>query len=553
MIIRKICNVLALLLCFYSSTAQITNTPPSSFYKLKSVQVPEVIMPSFDLEKLNKEDAANARKLRKTFRFGFEHSTDLSIENSGIWVKMANGDRVWRITIVSPGAKTLNFVFDRFMLPPGATVHLYNKDKSFMLGAYTNRMNNKHNSLGTWICESDQITIEYFVPSSAKNNGELSIGKVIHGYRTVTEFEARTKSLESSGDCNLDVNCAVGSDFDPVKNRIKSAVALILVDNTGWCSGTLINNTANDEAPYLLTAFHCGDGEANWVFRFNWISPETICSELGESMDNGEENYYQTTSGSVNLAKSSGSDFRLIEITGGLSPDWDLEWVGWDRTEDVPSFTVGIHHPLGDIMKVSRDNDEPIAQEISIDGQVAQTWAVVDWDLGTTQTVSSGSGLFNENGQLIGQLFGGGSSCSGLTDNGQPDFYGRFNVAWNSGQNSATRLSDWLDPINSNQPTLRSLSEEMENPTVGGKLSDEVFVSRPNEMGNNQLFIYNTSDKRIRYRVFDMAGQQVEEKNMQDTVEPLQPLSAAAGMYFVRIFNIANDKDSFTKKVIISN
>ncbi|MFN7015269.1 MAG: hypothetical protein ACK4ON_13470, partial [Bacteroidia bacterium] len=75
---------------------------------------------------------------------------------------------------------------------------------------------------------------------------------------------------------------------------------------------------------------------------------------------------------------------------------------------------------------------------------------------------SSGSPLFDNNGRIIGQLWGGGASCSQLTS---PDYYGRLANSWNpSGSNSTNRLMDWLDPNNSgtsvlngydpNQPTL---------------------------------------------------------------------------------------------------
>jgi PKD repeat protein len=52
------------------------------------------------------------------------------------------------------------------------------------------------------------------------------------------------------------------------------------------------------------------------------------------------------------------------------------------------------------------------------------------------------------NRRIIGQLYGGGAACSGTNDNGQPDWYGRFDVSWDNGGSASSRLRDWLDPSN---------------------------------------------------------------------------------------------------------
>ena len=58
---------------------------------------------------------------------------------------------------------------------------------------------------------------------------------------------------------------------------------------------------------------------------------------------------------------------------------------------------------------------------------------------------SSGSPLFDPDGRIIGQLYGGSSECTGLSDNGAADIYGRVDKSWNGAGTSSTRLSDWLD------------------------------------------------------------------------------------------------------------
>src|SRR5690606_29808301 len=122
---------------------------------------------------------------------------------------------------------------------------------------------------------------------------------------------------------------------------------------------------------------------------------------------------------------------------------------GWNRSAtDIPDFTVGIHHPAGDIMKVSRDYDAPTKTPVNVGGipVPVQSWMIGNWELGATAGGSSGSPLFDQHGRIVGQLSGGSSACVSTNNNGLPDFYGRMDISWDFGGFSGTQLSNWLDP-----------------------------------------------------------------------------------------------------------
>jgi hypothetical protein len=74
------------------------------------------------------------------------------------------------------------------------------------------------------------------------------------------------------------------------------------------------------------------------------------------------------------------------------------------------------------------------------------TWTV-EWDRNTTtEGGSSGSPLFDQNKRIIGQLWGGGASCSNLS---APDYYGRVSSSWlPAGSTNSSQLKFWLDPNN---------------------------------------------------------------------------------------------------------
>jgi hypothetical protein len=88
---------------------------------------------------------------------------------------------------------------------------------------------------------------------------------------------------------------------------------------------------------------------------------------------------------------------------------------------------VGIHHPGGDVKKISIEDDPPVK-----DGD---RWRV-QWDAGITQGGSSGSPLYDPAGRLIGHLQSGSSACI-FPD--APDFYGRLAPRW-------SLLEPYLDP-----------------------------------------------------------------------------------------------------------
>src|SRR5690554_5199309 len=190
---------------------------------------------------------------------------------------MENGDRIWRIRFHSKGAITLNFLLENFHIPQGAKIYLYSNDRTALLGAYDASQNNDAKVLSTWLVDGDDVWIEYFEPQKVAGQGNFTIKKVVHGYRSQLQFAA-DKGLNDSGNCNLDVDCEIDADLEALKNHAKKGVVMLLSGSSGFCSGSLINNTSNDGTPYVLTAHHCGLNPTNWAFRFNWISPNPVCA-----------------------------------------------------------------------------------------------------------------------------------------------------------------------------------------------------------------------------------------------------------------------------------
>ncbi|MBU2927186.1 T9SS type A sorting domain-containing protein [Winogradskyella psychrotolerans] len=449
----KIKLLLVLVLaCTFSFAQQIPeDIKPPSWSKAYISDVIPFKLPTFDLKALQDEDLINDQDKSIPWRFGHDIYVDHNFNEVGEWTTLENGDRIWRMSYSSEGAYSLNFMFDVFKIPEGAKLYVYNEDKTDLLRPFTYHNNNAEEVLGTWLVEGDSAYIEYYQPANVVGEAKITVGSVVHGYRTAENYQ---KSLNDSGSCNQDVDCDITPTSDPYdintrKEEVKKAVAM-LVSGGGFCSGTLVNNTNNDETPYFLTANHCSGGEGSWAFRFNWRSPNPSC---GTTTNSTNGTYDQTVSGAVVRAQSSQSDMELVEITDTsfFENNPDVIWAGWNNsTTQTPAMSFGIHHPSGDIQKVSRNDEGAFRYTTSFNGNATtQMWRINDWELGVTEGGSSGSGLFNETGHLIGMLSAGTAACSGTVDNGGYDIYGRFGVAWDYGTTASTRLKDWLDPSDS--------------------------------------------------------------------------------------------------------
>lgn len=447
-----------LFLCSLSFAQQIPeDIKPPSWSETNLSELVPFKLPSFDLKKLQDEDLINDQNKSIPWRFGKDIYVDHNFNDVGEWTTLANGDRIWRMAYTSANAYSINFLFDVFKIPVGAKLYVYNKDKTDLLRPFTHHNNNPEEVLGTWLVQGNYAYLEYYQPADVVGEAKITVGSVIHGYRSTDTFE---KSLGDSGACNQDVDCDITPSTDPygldaVKESVKSSAAMIVVGGSGACSGTLINNTNNDGTPYFMTANHCGGGEGSWAFRFNWRSPNPSCSTNANS-PNGSFN--QTVSGAILRANSSESDMELVEITDTsfFTNNSNLVWAGWNKsTTDVPVVNFGIHHPRGDIQKVCREDDGAYRANVSFFGNPStKMWYIDQWELGVTEPGSSGSALFNETGHLIGMLSGGQAACSGTSNNGQHDYYGRFGVAWDFGSSPSSRLKEWLDPSNSNVDVL---------------------------------------------------------------------------------------------------
>jgi len=414
-------------------------TPPSFSQESLTDSVPIVEMPTFSMDSVSQD----TNSTEYIGRFGYAFETDLSLDSVGVWDTLSKGDKIWRLRIHSSDAYSINLIYDHFWLPDGAEFFVYSGDTNIILGAFTSLNNKEHGKFSTDLTPGDTAILEYYEPSSAQAGRELNVDKVIHGYKDIISYSGHGES----GDCNIDVNCPLGDDWC-VEQR--SVALLLTTNNTRFCTGALINNTSQDLTPYVLTAFHCGDQPQadcvlqqneiddieTWLYRFKYWNPN--CNT------NDDASSWFTISGGTHRTDHCPTDMLLMEMSNQPPSGSGVIYAGWDRTTAAATNATAIHHPEGDVMKISHDDDQ--VTSVSWMGGAANHWRA-EFDQGLVQHVSSGSPLFNQNHDIVGQLHGYQNNTCSTNDcfcNDQPPIgeYGRLDISWNNG------LANFLDPNN---------------------------------------------------------------------------------------------------------
>lgn len=350
----------------------------------------------------------------KILQIGVPVPVSLSLSEEGVWLDSAGAQTGCLLRIHSAGASHINLLFSGLV-----------RDSHFQLYVYSSTMEGLHrievleHELGASIpVAGEELIIEYNGPKNLANS--IRIDYIVHGIR---DFRRVLLDYGQSGSCNVNVNCPEGAGW----SQQASGVVMILTQlNSRYCSGALINNVSHNGTPYLLTAAHCEPAVTD-LFLFNYQSAN--CSNSEGPLD-------QIVQGCKIRARNPGTDFCLVEIN---YPSMPIETFlcGWDRSKIPPMATTTIHHPEGDIKKITSNTD--VAGTAPYLGAVC--WHISDYESGTTESGSSGAPLFNPDKRIIGQLYGGWADCTDNVD----DYYGKFSASW-IGNSSEERLSNWLDP-----------------------------------------------------------------------------------------------------------
>ena len=376
-------------------------------------EVPTATLPRPDIESLAREDLQRGFG---PFRYGAVIETDQGLEHTGRWDRVpAEGAFVWRLRISSPGAHSLGIVFGEYDIPAGGQVFLYDDGGTHVLGAYTEANSKSNGMLAIEPVAGDALTIEYVQAAWVSQTPRLRVRQVVHDYRDLFHSDFWRSGSNQSGQCFVDVNCPEGAPYQDIKRSVVRALS-----GGMGCSASILNNTANDGTPYMLTANHCGSF-TNAVVVFNFELP---------GCGSGVAPTSQTVSGATLLANNSLYDSQLYLLSSAPPASYNPYYAGWYRVSSLPPPPgVSISHPQSLPKKIAIDDSGAVLS--------GQYWRV-SWDVGMVHGGSSGSPLFNG----LGQVLGPACCVTNFICGSQTTLYGRFDGFWNN-----ENIVQYLDPL----------------------------------------------------------------------------------------------------------
>ena len=373
------------------------------------------------------------------------------------WYWTSGGGLAFAFRMTSPGALALRLGVRVLAMPDGTTLRFHApgvEQVQKISGAEVKaslRRNFDAGEVGEeaetfWspVIEGEAVTLEIELPASIDpDEVDIALPRLSHLFQL--PYSDRTNEQtgiaeKAAAACNQDVMCDSAWD---AKSRATARMLYTKSGSSYFCTGTLLNDTDTSTfIPYFLAANHCVSTQtAASSLQTYWFWRSTYCNS-------GVLGSYQARTGGADLLYASAttdtSFMRLKDVPPGGSV-----FSGWSATVPAPGAgLMGVHHPAGDLQKISRgslgsywncvDRDGGFFYCSSTSTGTADHFSV-SWQSGITEGGSSGSGIFlNDTQQLVGTLHGGSSSCGTPAD---PDFYGRFDIPYQAA------LHQWLNTL----------------------------------------------------------------------------------------------------------
>lgn len=275
--------------------------------------------------------------------------------------------------------------------------------------------------------DGEEVTLEIELPPGTSADGlRIAVPRIVHLFDNLTVRVAQEDDIQlkigNSGDCMQDSTC-----YDRYSAQRDAVARMLFVRDDGayLCTGTLLNDRTGSGTPFFLTANHCISSQAMAsTLQTFWFYRSPTCGARTLSADSKT-----LTNGATLLFSAQVPDVTLLKLND--TPPAGAMFAGWDATAKTAGTSgAGIHHPAGDLQKISIGRivgtaactPEVGAYNCQYTDDMTENFYRVEWSSGAAQGGSSGSGYF-VNGLLTGVLSTSNANCS---NKGGINNYSRF-------------------------------------------------------------------------------------------------------------------------------
>ena len=358
----------------------------------------------------------------------------------GLWQKTSDGRAIWRLDLRSPNAIGLRLHFTQFAAGAGQVwVHDAANPPARVFGPYSGNGRNGDGDFWTEITFADTVEVEYQPADGGATSGpppfrisELShlwqFGRLIAPRQLpAAQAAAAATPMPTNFRCFLDASCytdpSSGTYVPAVANAVRGTAFIVFGDSSGsyQCTGTLLN--APNASPLLLTAGHCINTQVqaqSLVAVFNAVDQSCTQPPFTAATDAQLSQLPQTSgvrvlsfSDQAFLDESSQSeinndlDYSLVLLNA--FPAWSNVLLSGYNAGPLArrQQLVSVSAPQGFFLKAAFSTVLPSLWDNGFD--VYQTTE------GRIDAGSSGSGIFDNSGNLVGLLSTGSSPCSDPT------------------------------------------------------------------------------------------------------------------------------------------
>jgi hypothetical protein len=396
-----------------------------------------------------------------------------STADAGTWA-VAGNRATWSYAVRVPTAVSLSFHAVHVALPASATLTVRGTRTESSYG----QRNLHRGELWSRVYPGDTLQLTLTVAMADRGKVALNIVSLQAGYRSLgagvqdhpyyRELKQQLAAAASNTSCITNYECQVNASNTPPGQ----ATVGLLIGNQYTCSGSLLNDVPGDNAPYILTARHCENGQlgggnpgaaANVVVYWDATSP---CGATLGSLYDGN---IPTQAGAQTVVEQQ--DAWLIQLDASPVVS-DAQFAGFDASGGVVQGGYTIHHAEGydkQFVEWFGQAYPVTASDVLTSTYVSNFWETVN-QLGNIAPGASGSGLFDQNNHLVGSLSLG-------RDTGDPSGYGACPVTPPSAPNGSNGVADftslaavWASTADTTSTTGTATLKSLLDPANSGTL-----------------------------------------------------------------------------------